>query len=1278
MIKITYEEELLEKALKEENSYNWKETAILYEQIAKSYLDKGDQEKAAKFYYNSGLSFFDAVYASEDVGELKENSENLLRTLKEAVNINKEIGNLSDELECKGLTLLIQAAYFIESKQEVINSAINSIEYLNRAIKLHDKEKISKNDLARKLYINLLATAFLVYCSPDASYANKSLQKGFDFAYEAWKISKNVKNLRYMTESLYMEGFLWNLLTMLKDFKQDNQWKEHLRNFLLRCDESQKIIGECESAQILGSLYFSSGLAYFNFGFHYIEEEVEQRKYLDKGINLIEKSIEFVRDTGNFFALIECLYNINFYALVAGRINYLQKRIGKDINEVIEKGIVFKTSSLPMYICANYLPAFYYSNVAQWSFFNTKQRMSYAKKGIEYAEKALENSVSEVWNCFLHQAASWSYSQLISLTTIKEEREKSIQKMIRHANQAKENSEKFEGGLSRAIGFSSLYRAYRTLADIADNKQEKINMLNIAIDASKNYIKHAMESRTGNISARLRLGLLHEEIGILTSNNDTFIQAKELFDNLIDECIEKRYYSYAAAACEYNARIEDRLGNYTVSATYYEKAKSTYLESLKNVEYKLLKNRVIEKVHYVDAWSFIENAKGNHKKENHLKAKEDYEKANEILKDLPNFKFESIYYFAWATQEEAERLSKLEMHREATEEYEKTKKVFADSMKAMDALSNKIKDKFTIKRIKKLEKVAQLRIKYCSARSNIEKARILAKQGEYCASAELFASAASEFRDVCNLFKNEREREELEAVYYLCRAWESMELAEKYTDPERFAEAADLFIKASKLFSDSKLKLLASGNSAFCQALKFGCEFDETLEYNTKVELYPKIRSILRKAASSYEKGGFKNGGNWALATSTYFDAAWSLIQADEELEFGERKKLLGIGSEYLKSAAELFSRSGYHDKEKEVLKRLGMVKKEEKIIFSALNSIKKPNISGSTVGIIAPACAIETSQSPRLGEVNQFTQEEIRVLGERVAKKRYEIVYRDLFKEYPRVQKREFTVGIAQIGISETGDILDEFYKMNSSGLLSLREDKVENVKTIVKNMIEKAHKEGVNVLLFPEMTIDLNYGDFLEEISNLTKLYQMYVIPGSYHDKETKRNVAKVFGPDGILWEQEKHISAIIHHRDGKFKEGINVGDIPQNIFICNTEYGRIAIAICRDFLDMDLRVELKNFEPPVDIILNPAFTPVTADFKAIHFDARRSIYAYCFFANVAEFGDSLIYTPEKDRTERTIPAKEEGLIYKDIDLFKLRSERKRWEKEQKKELQFIQSTR
>jgi hypothetical protein len=108
------------------------------------------------------------------------------------------------------------------------------------------------------------------------------------------------------------------------------------------------------------------------------------------------------------------------------------------------------------------------------------------------------------------------------------------------------------------------------------------------------------------------------------------------------------------------------------------------------------------------------------------------------------------------------------------------------------------------------------------------------------------------------------------------------------------------------------------------------------------------------------------------------------------------------------------------------------------------------------------------------------------------------------------------------------------------------------------------------------------------------------------------------------------------------------------------------------------MDLRVELKNSDPPVDLIFNPAFTPVTEDFKAAHYDARRSIFAYCFFTNIAEIGNSFIFTPERERGERIIAPKEESLIYKDVDLFRLRSERKRWEKEQAKHRPFIQSTR
>jgi len=70
---------------------------------------------------------------------------------------------------------------------------------------------------------------------------------------------------------------------------------------------------------------------------------------------------------------------------------------------------------------------------------------------------------------------------------------------------------------------------------------------------------------------------------------------------------------------------------------------------------------------YARAWNLIEKAKAYHKMEDHIQAKENYEKACEILKELPSYNYEAAYYSAWASQEEAEQLSKQERHEEAIE-----------------------------------------------------------------------------------------------------------------------------------------------------------------------------------------------------------------------------------------------------------------------------------------------------------------------------------------------------------------------------------------------------------------------------------------------------------------------------------------------------------------------------------------------------------------------------------------------------------------------------------
>ncbi len=1269
------EEDLLEKALAEEKSYNWLEAAKFYKQVANSYLKKNLLEKVAETYSKLGYAFSHAAFTVKTSEKLVEYIRQTIKAYTDAANIFEQIGNIPKKLECKAEVKYfsgIIASSIEEAKESYVNSYDLFIESSEEYSKKGEQEHFVRI-LSRALYVSVAGGYFF----SDFIEVADLFEKNIGLALKAQNLAKKFKNVQSLAESIYCEYYMNIGRNYLQPFRWDERYREYFKDFLLRCNKILEFVEKYDNLEAFAMTCMILGNVNSHLAINLIEDETEQREYLDRGLRLLEKSSTLARKLKNISLINESIYWLIMWAMLGGRVKYAQRRISIDLEKFIEIKEIIKDTYTLWRSRAYTLLGAYYANNAQRSYFTSDKRKSYAEKAIEYAKKNLTILILPFLSDS-YVALTYSYSQLSILAGSKDKQKEYAQKMLEYAKQAEKVAEKYEGGYVRAYGYNSLYRAYKTLADITQDEENKIEFLAAAIDASEKYVEHSNESRTGIITAQIRLGLLYEDFGILTKQNDILIKTKDLFLQVAKESEKRGYQSYTAATFEYLARIEDRLGNHTASANYYEMAQKAHAESLKNVEYKPLIKRINEKLNYVKAWSLIEIAKVNHKSENHQKAKESYISACEILKNLPSFNYEANYYSAWASQEIAEQLSKQEKHEEAIEQYNNTIETFEKAIKSLEQYLDKSKDKMEIDRIDKLMKVARLRTSYCSARINVEKARIIGKQGEHVTAAELFASAASQFRYVCNLFKTEKERIELEAVYYLCRAWESMELAEKYEDHDRFSESADLFIKASNLFTDSKLKLLASGNSSFCQALKLGCEFDETYEAEIKAQLYPKIKSMLRTAASSYEKGGFKNGGDWALATSTYFDAVWHLIRADEELEISNKKNLLDIGANYLKSAAELFSKAGYKDKENEVLGRLERLEQEEKILVSALNTIKKPAISSSTTGIIAPACSLETSQSPRLGEVYQFTEEERRVIGEKITKKKYRITYRDLLKEYPRVQKRECRVGIAQIGISETGDLLSEFYEMRNSGLLSLREVKVEYLRSKVKNMIENAQKEGINLLIFPEMTVDLNYGDILEVISDFAKLYEMYIIPGSFHDQETKRNIAMVFGPEGILWKQEKHIPATIRLKGTEFREGIEVGDLPRNVIVCNTEYGRIAVIICRDFLDMDLRVELKNFEPAVDIIINPAFTPVTADFKAAHFDARRSIYAYCFFANVAEFGESLIYTPEKDRTERIIPTKEEGLIYKDVNLFKLRSERKKWEKQQNKEVHFIQSTR
>jgi pimeloyl-ACP methyl ester carboxylesterase/predicted amidohydrolase len=281
-----------------------------------------------------------------------------------------------------------------------------------------------------------------------------------------------------------------------------------------------------------------------------------------------------------------------------------------------------------------------------------------------------------------------------------------------------------------------------------------------------------------------------------------------------------------------------------------------------------------------------------------------------------------------------------------------------------------------------------------------------------------------------------------------------------------------------------------------------------------------------------------------------------------------------------------------------------------------------------------------------------------------------YELEYRELHGA-GAVSSERVRVAVAQ------ADVRLEDHERRGSGLLGLRRSAVAPTLERLTRLVEDAARSHADLVLFPELAADLAHPEIAETLAALARAHRMLIVPGSFHDPEREANVARAIGPDGLLWEQEKHIPATLTLAGRRFTEGIRPSS-SRKVVVAGTRWGRIAIVICRDYLDLDLRAALRHADPPVDLVLNPAFTPVTADFEAVHLEARRAIYACSLFANAAAFGRSLAHAPERGHRRRPLAPGKETVLYRDLDLGSLRAARLEWDRRHGIDARFIQSTR
>ncbi|MFX0055708.1 MAG: tetratricopeptide repeat protein, partial [Candidatus Hermodarchaeota archaeon] len=75
------------------------------------------------------------------------------------------------------------------------------------------------------------------------------------------------------------------------------------------------------------------------------------------------------------------------------------------------------------------------------------------------------------------------------------------------------------------------------------------------------------------------------------------------------------------------------------------------------------------------------------------------------------------------------------------------------------------------------------------------------------------------------------------------------------------------------------------------------------------------------------------------------------------------------------------------------------------------------------------------------------LTADEKKEFGDEAVKEKYRLAYSDLLEGAETVEKSQFRVGIAQIGLSQNGDLLGEYYEEFGKGLLVIQKDRIDEV---------------------------------------------------------------------------------------------------------------------------------------------------------------------------------------------------------------------------------------
>ncbi|MFX0138152.1 MAG: hypothetical protein ACFFDN_31200, partial [Candidatus Hodarchaeota archaeon] len=974
--------ELLHQAEEEERKYEWYNVIELLKKAEKICLDNKLKEIEAEVYYKLGEIYYTNTNYENRKEKILDYFQLSISSFQKALDGYKGLKNEEKINATLGFINFLEYISGSEKgREEVLLESARK--YFNKAKKQFFKSKNSIESLKIEILEGLALFSIIInkaFRIDEYTDFKELVLENVNLIEKIWEEIKKQQDF----PELYLLILLYNITIQASVFAIipcDNfEIKPFEINILRLLGEIIEKLENSKKISCLFSAYIAISLFNARFTTFHTNNIFELRKYSKITQKWIQKSEKLPQKIAtNYF--LTSYYFIRFYiAIHLLTIGFTTKDF-KHVLEYYNLCIDFSFRLFPR-IAAAYYVSFAARNFLQISLnpsVSHFQRVNSARKILntikltskEFPE--LKDPSNKILNYKENYLLCTTHAILADLIKDKRERARHLQISFEIFNNLSNYKNHF-------IEKTNIYTEYLTLvsrtglllAKNSSKKSKKVDYYQKSIDLllkSKNRI-FSMFTPFHLFS----IGSTYHKIGKLTNDTKIFKKSYSAYLDAIEDCKNKGYHNLTGLGYVRLAQIEDRLGNFLSAAENYKKAINPFDQALLTLTYTRLGKKIEKLKNYMKAWNLIEIAKSYHIKEDHYNAQLNNEQASQILSTLREYRYEAPFYSAWAILEKAEDLSKRNKHKESAATYIDSRNKFAEAIGTFNSYLSKITISETDKdRISKLIKVAKIRERYCDARYQIETARLESKKGNHLNAAELYNKSSSLFENLCHTYIIEREKDELTAVFFLCKAWESMERAVEKQKASLYGTASQLFEKASNIFPESRMQKLSLGNSLYCSALQCGSLFDKTTELEDKIKFYKKIKMHLRDSSRNYQMGGFEQDAQWALATATFFDGMWNLIQADNEIDGSKKGQFLNIATNYFESASTIFAQAGYEQKKDEITNYLKMIKNEQEILTSALNVIEKPAISASSVGIVAPSCPLEISSQVSLREMQQY-----------------------------------------------------------------------------------------------------------------------------------------------------------------------------------------------------------------------------------------------------------------------------------------------------------------